>query len=182
MRDELEVKLVEKYPEIFRDRKGNIMKSAMPWGFEIGDGWYDIIDVLCSMISRDVNMLKHDVREISNQLAQKNKEHWNDWAVSYYTEELLEDSKKKLQDALTNLPYATQVKEKFGLLRFYVSYATEQHHEFIRMAEYLSERTCEVCGKMGSHTYFMGWSKTLCRDHAIEHYGLKDVEEYEKNV
>lgn len=40
--------LCEKYPKIFVDRHGNMRSTAMCWGFDCGDGWYDLIDVLCA--------------------------------------------------------------------------------------------------------------------------------------
>jgi hypothetical protein len=50
MNRELDKKLVEKYPLIFRDRHGNIKETAMCWGFDCGDGWYNILDKLCADI------------------------------------------------------------------------------------------------------------------------------------
>lgn len=45
---------------------------------------------------------------------------------------------------------ASQVKEKFGELRFYIDGATEENHEqiyeWINEAEEKSLNTCEVCG------------------------------------
>lgn len=51
MRKELDDQLVERYPAIFRDRDGDMRSTAMCWGFECGDGWYDLIDVLCAEIA-----------------------------------------------------------------------------------------------------------------------------------
>ena len=42
MSPELEQKLVAKYPKLF--------SSQQFWGFECGDGWYDILDHLCGAI------------------------------------------------------------------------------------------------------------------------------------
>jgi hypothetical protein len=44
MKTELELKLVEKYPKILRDYKGDMMKTCMAWGMEHDDGWYEILD------------------------------------------------------------------------------------------------------------------------------------------
>jgi len=41
---------------------------------------------------------------------------------------------------------ATQVKEKFGTLRFYSSGGNEYIRGFISHAEWLSSSTCELCG------------------------------------
>lgn len=48
MKKELDEALVKKYPKIFRDRYGDMKSTAMYWGFECGDGWYNLIDTLCS--------------------------------------------------------------------------------------------------------------------------------------
>jgi len=44
---------------------------------------------------------------------------------------------------------ASQVKEKYGGLRFYVQGASAAQHAMIDMAEALSERLCEICGAPG---------------------------------
>ena len=49
MKRELELKLVDKYPKIFEGvKEKDPRKSLMAFGFECGDGWYDIIDRLCA--------------------------------------------------------------------------------------------------------------------------------------
>jgi len=47
MKAELEKQLVEKYPKIFKDYKGDPRQTCMAFGFECGDGWYWLIDSLC---------------------------------------------------------------------------------------------------------------------------------------
>lgn len=63
---------------------------------------------------------------------------------------------------------ASQVKEKYGTLRFYTgSYPTEygtEIEEAINTAEAKSEVTCEVCGNPGK-TVGGGWLRTVCDDH-----------------
>jgi len=44
MKEELELKLVAKYPDICADYKGDQNKTCFHWGFECGDGWYELID------------------------------------------------------------------------------------------------------------------------------------------
>lgn len=51
MRKELDAKLCEKYPEIFRNRHASITQ----WGFECGDGWFDLIDTLCRNIQHHID-------------------------------------------------------------------------------------------------------------------------------
>lgn len=62
----------------------------------------------------------------------------------------------------------TQVKEKFGGLRFYVSSATPEAYSLIDAAEALSEQTCETCGEPGKPMKVSGWIAVLCDAHAKE--------------
>ena len=50
MSPELESRLYEKYPEIFRQKDLPVTDSAMGWGIDCGDGWFTIIDLLCNNI------------------------------------------------------------------------------------------------------------------------------------
>ena len=50
MKEELEKKLVEKYPKLYGDYKGDPTKTCMAWGFECGDGWYNLIDELSAKL------------------------------------------------------------------------------------------------------------------------------------
>lgn len=57
---------------------------------------------------------------------------------------------------------ATQVKEKYGGLRFYTNGEDEKQHGLICFAEHLSEHTCEQCGSMDNVTQTTGWVVTMC--------------------
>jgi|LWDU01.1.fsa_nt_gi hypothetical protein len=52
----LDENLVKKYPKIFRDRRGDMLTTAMCWGFDCDDGWYSIIDRLCKCLQHDTDM------------------------------------------------------------------------------------------------------------------------------
>jgi len=54
MTKELEEQLYKKYPNLFIQRRWSIQESAMGWGFQCDDGWYELIDVLCSKLSSNV--------------------------------------------------------------------------------------------------------------------------------
>jgi len=63
-------------------------------------------------------------------------------------------------------PAAFQVKEKFGCLRFYLdSFSTDEMNGYIRMAELLSGKICEICGSPGTNTEEKGWWRTRCEAH-----------------
>lgn len=50
MKKEFDELLTVRYPEIFVDRHSTVDKSPMAWGFSCGDGWFTILDNLCSII------------------------------------------------------------------------------------------------------------------------------------
>jgi len=56
---------------------------------------------------------------------------------------------------------ASQVKEKFGTLRFYMDGATDEMYDAINEAERLSATTCESCGLPGK-VIGGGWIRVLC--------------------
>lgn len=125
MREELDKQLCEKYPKLFADRNSPMTETAMCWGFEVGDGWYDLIDILCGSIQGYI------------------------------------DSNNKQQITVS------QVKEKFGTLRFYTNGSTDLINGMIWMAEHMSCRICETCGKPGKYRG-KGWFYTACDEHARE--------------
>ena len=119
MRADLDAQLCTKYSSIFEDRNASMRDTCMCWGFEVGDGWYTLIDSLCGSIQ---------------------------WAV----------------EKNDHYPVmATQVKEKFGALRFYYSGGDDYIDGLIDMAEKMSTSICEKCGNPGKVTG-TGWLKTLC--------------------
>jgi hypothetical protein len=61
-------------------------------------------------------------------------------------------------------PHATQVKEKWGGLRFYVGGSDDFIMGAITQAEAMSFKICEVCGKPGVKRH-SAWVRTLCTDH-----------------
>jgi hypothetical protein len=74
MRKELDEALCAKYPEIFRDRNGDMRTTAMCWGFECGDGWYNIIDGLCATIQNREYNQKLNKKEFAPVVAAQVKE------------------------------------------------------------------------------------------------------------
>lgn len=117
------VSLYQRYPKIFAERGLGPEKSAMAFGLDCGDGWFDIIDRLCAQLQESV------------------------------------DTQKEPQVV------ATQVKEKFGFLQFYVHSATDAQRAMIRAAESESGHTCEECGRAGQLVVDQGWRMVRCQDH-----------------
>lgn len=71
MREELDKKLVEKYPKIFKNRFGDMRETAMCWGFECGDGWYWLIDQLCSSAQSYLNANGEGISLVADQVKEK---------------------------------------------------------------------------------------------------------------
>lgn len=63
---------------------------------------------------------------------------------------------------------ASQVKEKFGTLNFYLRSGTEQMYWIIGIASRRSTYTCEDCGSEDAKIRPLGWIRTLCYDCYIE--------------
>jgi hypothetical protein len=72
---------------------------------------------------------------------------------------------QKLSDASGHQIVASQVKEKFGELHFYVNGATKEQFDLIDEAESKSLKICEFCGstKDVSQTK-SGWITTICKE------------------
>ena len=82
------------------------------------------------------------------------------WGLSSKLEPLIQ---KFVDDNPTTevYPKASQVKEKFGGLRFYMTHTNDEISDLIGKAEALSYKTCENCGKPGKERAG-GWIRTLC--------------------
>ena len=50
MKLELEQKLINKYPKLYKQHDWDMRQTCMCWGFEVGDGWFDLINELSSKI------------------------------------------------------------------------------------------------------------------------------------
>ena len=59
----------------------------------------------------------------------------------------------------------TQIKEKWGTLRVYVNFGTDELYKLIDEAEDKSENVCEFCGtEENVGTKLSGWILTTCLD------------------
>ena len=137
MRQELDEQLCAKYPKIFANRDADMQTTAMCWGFECRDGWFNIIDQLCSNI-----------------------QHHIDWNNKNF-------EKGYTQYKQVPQVVASQVKEKFGGLRFYYDGGDDYISGLASMAESMSVVTCEECGAPG-HQRGRGWIYTACDTHTRE--------------
>lgn len=156
MRKELDEKLCAKYPLIFRDRHADPSKTCMYWGFECGDGWYNIIDALCANIQNHIDNRLENIKRTEKWNANVNNPDY-EWTA------IVERKERPVPEPVEQV-VAIQVKEKFGGLRFYYMGGDEYIRGLENMAESMSYRTCEVCGAPGTSTEG-GWIRTLCEEH-----------------
>jgi len=154
MRLDLDKLLCEKYPKMMVNRNKNMQETCMCWGFECGDGWFNILDQLMSNIQHHID--------------------WNNQNFD-------KGYKQYKQVAQVTLD---QVKEKFGTLRFYYSGGDDIIDGMVRMAESMSGCTCEECGNIGKsrgggwiHTYCESCEtkRELAQKKASEEYEFKKI-------
>lgn len=74
MREELDRQLCEKYPKIFVNRRGLPTETLMCFGFEHGDGWYDILDSLCGQIQNHLDWVNKKEETVKQVVAVQVKE------------------------------------------------------------------------------------------------------------
>lgn len=179
MDDELDKRLCEKYPKIFKDRHANMQTTAMCWGFECGPGWYNIIDRLCSNIQHHIDWSrKQRLSDLRYNRALKkalNGDHSGLLKFFSYGRQITEYTKQSVEYEINRATYRTptkvipqvvaeQVKEKFGGLRFYYRGGDTFIEGIAAMAESMSYVTCEECGNPGKPNT-SGWIRTLCTTH-----------------
>jgi len=55
-------KLFEKFPKIFSGKDEPLTQNLMGFGFECGDGWYNLIDALCGSLQWDTDKNNYNGR------------------------------------------------------------------------------------------------------------------------
>lgn len=120
MNKRLQYALVDSFPNLYQGTHRPVMESNMAFGFEVGDGWFNIL-----------------------------------WELSGILEPLG--------------VVASQVKEKYGTLRFYCEGATDEGWVAIDRAEERSKTECEVCGAAAelrtTCSSYAGWLYVSCDRH-----------------
>ncbi len=156
MKKELQNQLYEKYPKIFGQKDLSMQETAMCWGIACGDGWYNILDVLCNAIQTTVDAPHESIArytEWAKKAFEEDKKPWAETCLAHIEKE---------KANIVNQVEATQVKEKYGTLRFYLSdYGSEEIRNYIRFAESMSSVTCENCGAPGE-SYGRSWIQVKC--------------------
>ena len=151
MRADLTQKLYADFPDLFCQHTNP--RSLLHHGFACDDGWYDIIYTLSSQITAIVSRLaKAHASNIQNKVGSK-PDSGSDKPDMIRTDQQDEFDPRKYS--------ASQVKEKFGVLRFYMNRYNDEINVAIADAEAKTETTCESCGGVGSMRED-GWIRVLC--------------------
>jgi hypothetical protein len=176
MKSELDKALCERYPKIFADRHADMTQTAMCWGFDCGDGWFNLLDQLCSQIQSyiDWRQDQYNHAESYNQALALAQAGFPAKLTEYFTYGMVPDAstlKNVAFEIARNQPrqlpllvpqvLATEVKEKYGTLRFYYSGGDERITGMVDLAEALSGATCECCG-CPAERRGQTWLSTLC--------------------
>lgn len=186
MNSELDQQLCERYPKIFKNRYEDMRTTAMCWGFDCGDGWFNIIDALCAEIQshiehtrrvRAARLRRHRARaraqargslqpimaHLARTYSRFDPVEAAPWMEAEAHRIMQEDS--VLPPPACPQVVAVQVKEKYGTLRFYYDGGDALVDGLVRMAESMSAKTCEICGDVGK-VYDNRWVTTRCAIHA----------------
>lgn len=158
--------LYEKFPKILN----NIF-------LEVDDGWYDVIYILCKTIQNHIKYSRQRrvidlLRNRAVSRAQKGDTYLlNKLYKPSYASTVLESGMIKVEPACHQV-VATQVKEKFGTLRFYYYGGDDYVRGAVSTAEAMTYRICEACGNPG-RARNNSWIRVVCDKHAPE-YGIQE--------
>jgi hypothetical protein len=174
MKQELDKLLCEKYPKMMVNRNKNMQETCMCWGFACGDGWYNILNQLMGNIQHHIDWKEKQragaikYNEMATQAKAGNFDLFEEDMKALPNDEYKE---KRLAEIVAgdfrpvpeSIPQVTldQVKEKFGTLRFYYTGGDDVIDGMVRMAESMTEVTCEECGNIGERRGG-GWIHTYC--------------------
>lgn len=166
--------LWESFPNLYVGRYSSIKYSLIPFGFECGNGWYDLIYELSRRLEEKIIEIKKQnppprfywiKKKLDNLLLKINYKLFNAFGFKHPVGKKLREMVDFFRPDLgvEYFPCASQVKEKYGTLRFYMTCETEEMSVLIGVAERKSAVTCETCGKPGKRNSY-GWITTLCDD------------------
>ena len=84
MSPDLDKNLCEQYPKIFKDKTGELNRKLTSWGFSCGDGWYNIINLLCANIQSHIDWQNKQDKKVPQVVALQVKEKFGTLRF-YYT-------------------------------------------------------------------------------------------------
>lgn len=187
MSPEKDNQLCRNYPILYKDRYASMYATCMCWGFECGDGWFDLLDELSGKLEAMNDRMRDEALSRRGRTARFSmwlaslvwdkpldllcddvcnsayKPHGQSWWKTQYRRFVGWFSEFLRPFPRPNYILAVQVKEKYGTLRYYTNTFDDEADGHIRDAEKKSEKTCESCGKPGKPRGG-GWIRTLCEE------------------
>jgi hypothetical protein len=174
MKQELDKLLCKKYPKMMVNRDKSMMETCMCWGFECGNGWFNILDQLMGNVQHHIDQSEKNRQrtiEHNENLAkmkagdftdfERDTEEWKPEYKEDMRERMLTQEPRKIPEIVAQVTL-DQVKEKFGTLCFYYSGGDDYIRGLVSMAESMSGVTCEGCGSPAK-THTEGWFHTTCQ-------------------
>lgn len=110
-------------------------------GVDVGEGWWPIIKSLCKQIDGYTSWRNNTRLALLNNNPHRCQ-------IPEHVEQVV----------------VSQIKEKFGGLRFYYDGGDERIYGMVEMAEEWAAHTCEECGAPGKFRRG-GWVRVLCEYH-----------------
>lgn len=168
--------LVKDFPRIFNTANSGPTPFAL-FSFEVSDGWYTPIRSACSLIQGHIDQTRKERaralwynRILKRGLAGDTRGLAKWFSYDGCTPDYTQEQVARALSNATPMPVgeacpqvvASQVKEKFGGLRFYYNGGDDTVDGIIRMAEAWTGQTCETCGNPGT-LGGNGWLTTLCK-------------------
>ena len=83
MREELDEMLCQKYPKMLVNRHAPMQQTAMCWGFDHDDGWYNILATAMKMIQSHIDMGKRRGVEVDQVVFEQVKEKFGMLTIYY---------------------------------------------------------------------------------------------------
>ena len=84
MKQELDEYLCKTYPKLFVNRNAPMTETCMCWGFDCGDGWFNIINQLCNNIQHHLNWKNKDSEVVPQVVVDQVKEKFGTLRFYYH--------------------------------------------------------------------------------------------------
>lgn len=179
MREELQQRLFDSFPELFSRRTLPMSKTCMCWGICCGDGWYSLLHNCAARLSAiskqsGLRVFAEQVKEKFGTLRFHYDIEYPEgvirrrtiWRVLWDLVVLLRLSRVSLVcDFMRHREwYGLATRGRFGLYRFdrKLNAAVKAAEDAITLAETQSAFTCGTCGQPGKTHSVRGWLDTVC--------------------
>ena len=103
MKKELDEELCSKYPKIFANRNSPMTETAMCWGFECGEGWYNIIDQLCANIQSHIDWQEKQGKVVPQVVAEQVKEKFGTLRFYYRGGDDIIDGMVRMSESMSSV-------------------------------------------------------------------------------